>query len=506
MPQQQSLVTRAITGLLSKSYPLGDPSAGRATSGTGTGAGSVSLTGSRTVSYAALYQHQPWVYIVTNKFARSFARLPLWAYAGIQGGGTASERLTAGSLYELMEEPAPLMAPFSWKEAIAGNLCIYGNAMLVKDRQGARTGAPRALWPSNFSRWSVVPGVDTPIAMYLYQRNDGSKIPFLPEEVVHLRWWNSGSEILGLSPMEPLRRTLAAEDAMQRLQVATFENGLRPSGVLTTPNVFDGTKPADKLALQRLRENVERLHGGPDRAFRLAILEGGMDWKPMAHDFTDAAMVPLRKLTREEVAAAIDIPPPMVGILDNATFANIDTQHRMLYQDSMGPPTTMVGQNLQVQLVRRETEWRGQFLEFNMDDVLRGSLLEELRAFQLAQWFMTPNEVRANRNLGKLSDPEADRIHVPLSTTTEVSDLGNQPEKQAALKAHLDHLEQAALSRVGAGMPLPDLEQWATRALEIGGEDCPEVWGPLLTELASAQSTDEVRTLLSNMRGMLPTG
>ena len=50
-----------------------------------------------------------------------------------------------------------------------------------------------------------------------------------------------------------------------------------------------------------------------------------------------------RKLTREEVAAAYWIPPPMVGILDYANFSNVTEFHKMLYADALGPWFTLQG-------------------------------------------------------------------------------------------------------------------------------------------------------------------
>jgi phage portal protein BeeE len=51
----------------------------------------------------------------------------------------------------------------------------------------------------------------------------------------------------------------------------------------------------------------------------------------------DGELIELRKLNREEACAVYDMPPPMVQILDRATFSNIDEQHQMLYVDTLGP-------------------------------------------------------------------------------------------------------------------------------------------------------------------------
>ena len=488
-----SILARAASGL--KAFPLG-PSSMATTTGESTGRGAINLVRQRIVSYSTIYRQQPWVYVGVNKLARSVARLPLKSYTLDANGDRQRER--SSSLARLMLEPAPRVSPFRWKEHLIASLYIYGNAIFVKSRP--RPGAaPNEVWPTPTARWNVIPGVTQPIGMYVYTTIDGERLPFLPEQVLHARWFNPDSELVGLSAMEPLRRTLAMEDGMQRAQVAEFENGMRTPGVLSTEHTFDTTKPGDDQALRRLSEDLDHFQGGPERAGRPLLLEGGLKWESQSTSMADSELVPLRKLTREEVAAALDLPPPVIGILDHATFANITQQRQMLYQDTLGSPISLLEDELRVQFVGEEREWSGLFLEFDLDGVLRGNTLEELRGYQLAQWFMTPNEVRRIRNLPRLDDPEAGRIHVPLATTTEVSDPANQ--QQQALMSHLDHLEQQMLSRVGAGNDLPNLERWAMRTVEIGG--APEEWGPLLSELAQAGTSDDARGLLNLMRGAI---
>lgn len=498
----RSLARRVAAGVQRHSFPLGLDARVSGLFGTTSNEGSVSMTGARTLTFAQMYETQPWVYIVVSKLARSLARLPLHVFQ--TGPASDRERMRDGTLADLMREPAPGIAPFQLKESIVGNLSLYGNAILVKVRNGP-AAAPFELWPTNFARWRPIAAERAPISMWIYRTPGGDDIPFLPSDVVHFRWWNPDSHMLGMSPMEPLRRTLAMEDATQRAGVAVFENGMRPSGVFKTDRVFDATKASDRLAIQRLTEETERMHGGPDNFGRLAFLEGGLEWQPMSHNLTDAAAVPFRKLNREEVAAAFDMPPPMVGILDNATFSNVTMMHQMLYQDTLGAPIKMIEEVLDGQLVKRQPSWRGLFLEFELAEVLRGSHMERMRAYQLAQWFLTPNEVRRIENWPQLDDPEADRIHVPLATTTEVSAV--TVEQSAQLAQHVDHLEQSVRSRLGAGASLDNLMQWAARAVEIVGVENASmltVWGPLLTELAEVSDRDAADRVIRLMRQALP--
>lgn len=151
-----------------------------------------------------------------------------------------------------------------------------------------------------------------------------------------------------------------------------------------------------------------------DNAFKLAVLEGGLDWKPMSHSLVDAQVVETRRLTREECAAAYDVPPPVVGILDRATFSNITEQHIMLYQDTFGPWLTMIEETLQTQLIDPEPLLAGQYVEFDLNEVLKGNPKERFEALKAAD-FLTPNEKRALENRDRVDDPRADMLWMPLN-------------------------------------------------------------------------------------------
>ena len=57
----------------------------------------------------------------------------------------------------------------------------------------------------------------------------------------------------------------------------------------------------------------------------------------------EAQYIETRKLNREEVCAAYDVPPPVVHILDRATFSNITEQMRSMYRDTMGGRPSAAG-------------------------------------------------------------------------------------------------------------------------------------------------------------------
>lgn len=370
----------------------------------------VPLSGGSQMTYDMIYRRQLWVGVMVNKIARGIARIPLKGYERRDDDSRRRLRGKKDSLAAVLKRPMPgVKSAFSWKEAIAANLAIYGNCVVVKMRP--TVGAPpNELWTSPFRNWELKPGKDRPVEKYIFNVGGGLKLEYNPEDVIHFKWWGTGDDILGQSPLEQLRQTLHGEDAANRLVSASYDNGLRLSGVLVAPP----DRQLDDADAERLRKITEALHGGVDNAFKLAVLTGGLDWKPMSQNLVDGAVKEMRQLNREEAAAIYDMPPPMVGILDRATFSNVSEQHVMLYQDSMGPWVTMIEETLLEQLIFPERLWLDQYCEFDMNAVLRGNVKETAEAYRLMD-YLTPNEKRTRENLDRVDDERADMLWMPLN-------------------------------------------------------------------------------------------
>ena len=449
---------------------------------------SIRFVGDNVQTFHNIYRSQPWVFIAANKIARSLANVSLKAYEGRESDRRPSSKTL---LTRLLEQPAPSVDPFRLIARNMLNLCIYGNSIspIVRDPV---TREIREMYPSSFRRWQIVPGVSQPVGMYIYRNSYGDPPKaFAPDQVIHYVWEDPDSDIAGMSPLIPLAKTLTIEDGAVRLAVDEFEYpGLR-GGYLTTEQRFDETKVSDKLALARLEKMIEVMRG-PEGANKMRLFEGGLELKSPVRSFDDVAVVPHRKLTQIEVAAAYDIPPPLIGILDNATYSNITTQREMLYSDTLASQIVSYEQKTNLQGIWTVPAWQDQFVEFDVRSRLRGSHLERMRAYQYQQWFVTPNEVRRIENLPEIkNDPEADRIHVPLNTTTEVSDPANA-EASAQMRRHIDALSDGPYTEDG-------LRRWLAMAEEIA--ETPPVVRHLLAMLADDGDAGAILPLLGTAYG-----
>jgi hypothetical protein len=116
-------------------------------------------------------------------------------------------------------------------------------------------------------------------------------------------------------------------------------------------------------------------------------------------------------LNREEVCGVYDVPPPVIHILDHATFSNITEQMRSMYRDTMAPRLEDVESAIDHHL--REPDFGGSVEgRFALDEVLRGDF--ETRATAVGNLIQTgvmkPSEARPLFDLDD-AGPVADKLY-----------------------------------------------------------------------------------------------
>jgi HK97 family phage portal protein len=203
-----------------------------------------------------------------------------------------------------------------------------------------------------------------------------------------------------------------------------FINGGKPPSAVTMSDTFLGMKPEERrMIVAQVRQDMADIYGGPENMGKPALLPPGLDWKPIGGSVVEAALVEQRKLTREEVAAVYLIPPPLMGILDRATYANIGVQREMTYTDCLGPPLILLEQSINAQIIRDLLQEDDVFVEFDFGGVLRGDRLAEIDALRdaIATALLSPNEGRAVLNLPQVDIPAMDEYWMPTNNLSPMS-------------------------------------------------------------------------------------
>src|SRR3954447_21451496 len=150
----------------------------------------------------------------------------------------------------------------------------------------------------------------------------------------------------GLSPMEAAAVALDIHNAAGAWNKALLDNSARPSGAL----VVGGTSLTE-AQFDRLREELATNYQGAANAGRPLLLEGGLDWKPLALSPKDMDFVEAKAAAAREIALAFGVPPLLLGLAGDNTHANYAEANRAFYRQTVIP------------LVRRTAEAIVQWLQ-----------------------------------------------------------------------------------------------------------------------------------------------
>jgi HK97 family phage portal protein len=397
-------------------------------------------------AYGVMYRTQPWVYSLVRKVSVSGARLPLLIHERADDG---SRPPVVGSAYgDLLARPSSQLDAHLFWLWVMSTFELYGEAILWKWRD--EQGQVRELFPLHPSNVTIRRLGDGTLE-YLYTPNTsvgGSPLPpILASDIVHFKGFNPSSPTRGLSWLEPLRQTLLTDDASRRAQAAQWRNGARPSVVIEAPNQLSDA------ALKRVAAGWSALHSGVDNWSKTVILEEGMKVSPFQMSAVDMQYIAARQLAREECCAVADVPPPVVHILDRATFSNITEQMRSMYRDTMSPRLALYESVLDHQLRPDFDPGNTIRAAFDMNEVLSGSPEMQAQAFaqMISSGQMTPNEARAAQHHSP--HPDGDRLlvnaaFIPLGATAGEAPTGTAIEEHPqAVKAVDVHRLLGKISR-----------------------------------------------------------
>jgi HK97 family phage portal protein len=192
--------------------------------------GSIRMYDQFNYDYATLYRTQPNVRTCVEFLARNVAQLGLHVFRRVSD--TDRERLTEHPLAQLLALPLPpqfKVTRYRLIESLMGDLGVYFNAYWLKVR---RDGAPLGLLRIPPQLVTVSGGL-LPTGYEIDVGAPPKKVA--SEEIVHFRGYNAESAIIGLSPLETLRRVLAEEHAAGDYREHFWRNAARMHGIISRP-------------------------------------------------------------------------------------------------------------------------------------------------------------------------------------------------------------------------------------------------------------------------------
>ena len=246
----------------------------------------------------------------------------------------------------LLDAPNPAQTRADLLEALFGQILLSGNGYLEAGL--STSGVPIELHVLRSDRMSLVPGSDGWPVAYDYTvagRKHRFDVSGSLSQICHIRSFHPHDDYYGLSPLQAAAQALDVHNSASRWSKALLDNAARPSGAIVYRG-RDGQGSLSDNQYDRLVNELETHHQGARNAGRPMLLEGGLDWKPMGFSPSDMEFQKTKEAAAREIAVAFGVPPMILGIPGDATYANYQEANRAFYRLTVLPLAHRVAAHL----------------------------------------------------------------------------------------------------------------------------------------------------------------
>jgi len=284
--------------------------------------------------YASLSRHgvmgNAIVYRCVRMIAEAASSVPFLLYEG-------DTEIDGHPLLDLIASPNPRDAGPALFERWYAYLQCAGNAYL---QASLIDGEVRALYALRPDRVKPVTGSSGWPTAYDYSV-DGRTIRLAPDRsgflpVLHTTLFHPLDETCGLSPLEPAATAIDVHNQGAAWSKALLDNAARPSGALMWKGVEGAPNLSDEQ-WRRLKHQLEDGYSGAKNAGKPMVLEGGLAWQSMSYSPAELDFAASRDVAAREIALAFGVPPMLLGIPGDATYANYAQANLSFWRQTVLP-------------------------------------------------------------------------------------------------------------------------------------------------------------------------
>ena len=324
-------------------------------------------------------------YACVDLIAETIGMLPMDVYTH---QGDVKKKVKRGRLVELLARtPDGVITPFEYRRNMVLNLLMYGNAYaLIERAQSGNVKRIKVLHPQTVEM--NVPLDQTPI--YTVQGLD-KPYSVSHENMIHVR--NLYDNVYrGVSPLFFAQTVLGISLAQNEHELAYFQNGATPRGVLQLQGTLRDPKRKSEL-----RDEIDRNFGGAN-AGKTMVLAEGSEYIPIATNNQESQLIEARKFQTEDIARLFRVPPQMIGHVDaiGRVGSSVEEMQLQFLQNCIQPICENIEQAHELRLAPMGVD-----IEFNYSEMRKTDLrtLSEHLERQKIAGNMTTNECRTALNL-----------------------------------------------------------------------------------------------------------
>lgn len=324
-------------------------------------------------------------------------------------------------LFEVLTDPNPEMTTVEFIGSIVADLAQDGN--FYGELVAGRRGPIDQIWRLEPDYMTVERLTDRSIR-YRYREPGVPERLFADSQIWHIRRPPLTANIKGTSPIAEGREIIRTALAIHEYTSRFFENDATPPFILEHPGHFKDQE-SKKNFMQALTDWLT----GKNR-HKPGMLEYGIKASKLGVTNEEAQFLETRKEIDLAIGRIWHMPPHKLGILDRATFSNIEQQALEYVIDTLTPWLELIEASVDKHLV---IDRRRFFFEFNVAGLLRGDIKARFEAYAVGrQWgWLSVNEIRRLENMNSIG-PAGDVFADPPNVGRRANE-GGGPTRQEAI-------------------------------------------------------------------------
>lgn len=289
------------------------------------------------------YSENPVVNACVDKIATAMSSVDIILYQRDRKTGKLAKVEGEHPLLSLIaNRPNPTTSGRTFIDTLARYWLIGGNAYIFAARAGKKP--PAELYLLLPSKVTVKKNDRGPFPLGYDYKPSMNQATFYPVDqltgaspILHIKTFNPLDQWNGLSPMLAASVGIDVFNAGQKWNLRLLQNEARPSGAMVV-KAKDGS--ADFLTeeqYQRMREQIDAQFSGAANAGRPMLLEGGLDWREMSLSAKDMDHQNNMTMAARSIAGVYGVPPMLVNVPGEATYANYEQARMALWTDTVLP-------------------------------------------------------------------------------------------------------------------------------------------------------------------------
>lgn len=322
------------------------------------------------------YHKNVIVYRCVTLIARGIASIPWTLYERI---GNDDHEVFDHPLLQLLNRPSAFVSSSALKESLISHLLLAGNAFLLIAQNELLSIRPDLV---KISHDGAFKKFELENEKFIVDPITGFS------KILHIKLYHPLQNSVGMSPLEAAASSIDQHNAVGSHNLSLLQNGGRPSGAF----IFKGIRFNEEQR-RTIRDDVRNAYEGAKNAGRILMLEGDVEWKDLGLSPKDMDFCEAKDSAARDIAQAFGVPPMLVGVKGDATYANYKEARYHLWEDTILPLFDFIVAELNSFLVSR---FNGNLrLSYDMDKIPALSYKREILWNQMSNaTFLTDSEKR----------------------------------------------------------------------------------------------------------------